>query len=140
MFTPVLHAESVRRLRVLSAFLLTVPEENFHLNSWASAENTLQELEQHACGTTACAVGWAATIPEFKALGLELHIHPEVSYPSFSGFEGMFAAQKFFGIPVETCDYLFLASRYFYGTTQNVSKRIDKVIKSLVAIEASYDR
>lgn len=42
----------LQRLRVLAAFLEQVPEERYDQNVWR---------DQHACGTVACALGWAGT-------------------------------------------------------------------------------
>lgn len=63
--------EGHRRLLVLAEFLETkVPASAFDLSDWN-------------CGTSACAVGWATTIPEFRLLGLRLrtdkgqsHLYP----------------------------------------------------------------
>lgn len=44
---------------VLAAFLRDLPAEKFDMVSWK-------------CGTTACAVGWAASLDHFKEQGLAL--------------------------------------------------------------------
>lgn len=59
------------RLRVLSKFLreFNTEEHKFEMNHWGIKE---PDTELYACGTAACAAGWATTIPEFKAEGLKL--------------------------------------------------------------------
>lgn len=62
-----IHAE---RLLRLAEFLETVPKERFDLSSWVGEDwGGKQDL---SCGTTACAMGWAATMPEFRELGLKI--------------------------------------------------------------------
>lgn len=52
------------RLLMLASFLERLPPERFNFRRWASEEDL------NSCGTTACALGWATTIPAFKELGL----------------------------------------------------------------------
>lgn len=59
-----------RRLLKLAAKLEKLPRKRFDYASivgygWKGAQNL-------SCGTTACAIGWAATMPEFRRLGLRL--------------------------------------------------------------------
>lgn len=58
------------RLLKLADFLETVPEGRFDFGHWAGEDwRGAQDL---SCGTSACAMGWAPSIPEFAALGLRL--------------------------------------------------------------------
>lgn len=41
----------------------------------------------HTCGTTACALGWAATMPYFKRLGLYLNYSEEVQGDEIAVFD-----------------------------------------------------
>lgn len=49
------------RLELLTKKLKSLRDEQFNLSVW-----------QSDCGTVACAIGWAATIPEFQELGLRM--------------------------------------------------------------------
>ncbi len=53
------------RLLRLADFLDTLPPSKFNYGTWA---DTL--TPEGTCGTTACALGWAAQMPEFRELGL----------------------------------------------------------------------
>ena len=58
------------RLLKLADFLDTVPPERFDYARWVG--ESWQGDPDLSCGTTACALGWASTIPEFRKLGLRL--------------------------------------------------------------------
>jgi hypothetical protein len=61
--------ESNRRLLLLADFLEKLPPERFNYGEWVGKDwGGKQDL---SCGTTACALGWACTMPEFQALGLK---------------------------------------------------------------------
>lgn len=47
-----------------------VPEEQFDYNQWVG--NDWGGRADLSCGTSACALGWATTIPSFRKLGLRL--------------------------------------------------------------------
>ncbi len=87
------------RLQVLADFLLTVPVEKFDLATWD-------------CGTTACAVGHACQIPEFKKAGLRLIGGSPKCSISFDGWYGRYAAQYFFDLTFKKIEDLFFADTY----------------------------
>lgn len=67
---PVSLAVGNRRLVKLAAFLEKLPRNRFDYSRFIGADwEGGQNLE---CGTTACALGWAATMPEFRRLGVRL--------------------------------------------------------------------
>lgn len=70
-----------KRLLKLAGFLEALPPKRFDYNAWVGDDWAgKQDL---SCGTTACALGWAATIPAFRKLGLQL-FKPESKYdPNF---------------------------------------------------------
>jgi hypothetical protein len=108
-------SESNRRLKVLAAYLRTVPESQFDLGSWVGED--WKGKPDLSCGTTACAVGWATTIPEFQQLGLRLYrSDPEYDMneasPEFEGLHSFTAVSCFFGIDVDKVNYLFMGHRY----------------------------
>lgn len=58
------------RLLLLASFLETLPEERFDYNHWVGKDwGGKSDL---SCQTTACALGWATTIPELADAGLML--------------------------------------------------------------------
>lgn len=71
---------------VLAAFLRDLPAEKFDMGSWK-------------CGTTACAVGWAASLEHFKAQGLTLEgFCPAMPDPELGiRLYGYLTAQELFG-------------------------------------------
>lgn len=61
------------------------------------------------CSTTACALGWATTIPEFHAAGLRVVGEQVIAYAEKSGYE---AAMMFFGLDRSTARYIFSTVLY----------------------------
>lgn len=59
---------SDRRLERLCKLLDELPRKRFHYDTWVGPE--WQGSPDLSCGTTACAGGWATTIPAFRRLGL----------------------------------------------------------------------
>jgi hypothetical protein len=113
---------SAYRLNVLANFLAyEVKKRKFHLDKWVdrtdhnfeTPREVIKSLQKKGCGTTACAVGWAATIPEFRELGLNLRFADwgiDVTYKDFDG--GSTAAMAFFKLSIEEVDELFMPSAY----------------------------
>lgn len=107
------------RLRLLAEILERAPDEQFDMNRWAvgvSAPPTRAELEGGVCGTSACALGWAAACFE----GLELESATAgarrnwcfVHRPGFSDFSSFQAGAEFFGISMRDAEYLFDPQNY----------------------------
>ena len=65
-----MNATHKRRLLKLADFLDTVPPKRFDFRYWVGS--TWKGKEDLSCGTTACALGWATTMPIFRRLGLRL--------------------------------------------------------------------
>lgn len=81
-----------QRLAKLARYMKTVDEDQFYLGNWIDGNyNNLPKLVDvvnaeirpghivtqevlHSCGTTACLLGHAATMPEFRKRGLKLII------------------------------------------------------------------
>lgn len=63
-------AVTVRRLLVLARFLEKLPPKRFDFEHWVG--HGWKGAQDLSCGTTACALGWAATMPYFRRLGLRL--------------------------------------------------------------------
>lgn len=92
-----------RRLLTLAKYLYQkVPDECFEMASYVRIgkyeiiqEDPTSLLLEHACGTAACAAGWAATIPSFRKDGFKLD---SIGNLNFSGAINGVAVQKFFNI------------------------------------------
>jgi len=87
------------RLIILADYLQTLPPENLDMHSWT-------------CGTAACAVGHACTLPEFKAEGFSLHTDSVCNYPALKltfheTLTGWNAVVKFFSLNRRAAYYLF---------------------------------
>jgi len=62
-------------LETLKEFLKSIPAERFNLLFWRNKSVKtglfISDMELYTdCGTSACAMGWAAALPEFKEAGL----------------------------------------------------------------------
>lgn len=138
---------NIQRLQALATFLRTVPQRHFDLQSWRSSadgdeEVTDADLASLHCGTTACAVGWACSLPEFQAQGLTWGTdenytggYPIFTLPDMPDYHsGWNAVEEFFDISYPTAEYLFSADEYpevYPGMATSataVADRIEKVI------------
>lgn len=63
-----------KRLLMLADYLETIPKKRFNLALWADGEfcGLSEEPSHDKCGTAACAMGWASTLPAFRKAGLTL--------------------------------------------------------------------
>lgn len=99
-------ATSDRRLLKLADFLDALPPGRFHYNRWVGAG--WQGAQDLSCGTTACALGWAAAMPTFRRLGLRLSWSDgfgKVKGPN--GSVDFNAAAEVFGISLQEAVFLF---------------------------------
>lgn len=111
----------INRLEKLYTFLGTVNPKKFDFSSWA--ESTSGKPDVNVCGTTACALGWAGSMPEFRKRGLKLEWDVSNYGPDdvvadasvilrdrhgMSIAEGEEAGAEFFGLTDEEADYLFI--------------------------------
>lgn len=89
-----MNATGKRRLLKLADFLETkVPLNRFDMCHFAGAVAD----GRPACGTSACAAGWAATIPSFRAVGFRLINSRTMGiYPGLGRARGWAALEKFF--------------------------------------------
>lgn len=117
--TPEQNAESARRLEVLASKLDTVPDVRFNYRRWVGSD--WRGKLDLSCGTTACALGWATTIPEFVALGLRLgcdaegegYVHMEGEAPDTD--TPFVAAREVFLLTGGEADFLFTPGEYLDG-------------------------
>jgi len=109
---------SNRRLLKLADFLQNeVKSEKFDLATFATLE---ADTLKHGCGTTACAVGWACSIPSFKKAGLKLfnftstrdarnHVQMGIQFKDKNRWR---AVTLFFGIEENEAYHLFDPAHY----------------------------
>lgn len=110
----------INRLEKLYAFLGTVEPEKFDFSIWATANgDTAVVPKLNACGTTACALGWAGSMPEFRKRGLKLiwdkdHPNSHVMFTDRDGerYFGEIAGEAFFGLTENEAYHLFIPESY----------------------------
>lgn len=103
------------RLTILADHLRTVDPEGFDLTDWR-------------CGTVACAVGHACTIPEFQAAGLGLSGYSGT--PEYGSLLSWAAVRVFFGLTFEQAHSLFDSGHYPDRTgPDNVADSIDAFVR-----------
>lgn len=109
-----------------------VPKNTFNLEAWVRNDGWNEEegtfdrdreaanatiLEKNpgahaSCGTTACAFGWAPSVPELANAGLKLVRYGNSFVPRYEGKESFDAAQLLFGIPVRVAEHFFDPEHY----------------------------
>jgi len=118
---------AVRRLTKLADYMDALPPEarrHFDMTHWLG-HGRKHTLEQHgfksgqpirsaesllSCGTSACAAGWASTIPSFRRLGFRIEVDlddPFGGKPVYCGLEENQALSRFFDIQRESVNELF---------------------------------
>lgn len=114
-----------RRLLKLAAFLRTLPRERFDYTSWVG--NGWEGAQDLSCGTTGCALGWAATMPAFRRLGL--HLGPDAA-PRLGRKMPMESARLLFGLSGEEYS-LFVPENSMENaaTPKYVARKIERFVK-----------
>jgi hypothetical protein len=64
-----------KRLLMLATKLGRVKPERFDYSRWVGED--WEGNDDLSCGTTACALGWATTMPQFRKLGLKMYFFGE---------------------------------------------------------------
>jgi hypothetical protein len=121
-------ATSARRLLKLAAFLEKLPDNRFDYGLWVGP-NWKGDAD-FLCGTTACALGWATTMPEFRSLGLVMD-RVRVVKDEKTGKYGHQAAVRVFGLTANESDYLFTPRKPLYGDLSDFSCSLPIVDKNL---------
>ena len=134
----------LKRLERLAIFLRALPRKRFDYNRWVGRDwKGSQDL---SCGTKACALGWAATIPSFRREGLclinnswkdygELVGEAEVGLRNmktgrFASSFSMSSGAIFFGIDTSDAMYLFAPNiNEDEMTPKQVAKKIEKFVR-----------
>ena len=99
--------------------------KRFNMGVWVS---------KWSCGTTACAIGYAAQDDWFIDRGfyLEADTMSGTSKPAYFDFRDFGAVTEFFAIDLYQANYLFLGTCYKGGydlTAEVVKERINNVLK-----------
>lgn len=135
-----------KRLQILRDCLKTeVKPKLFNMSQWAI------EIEKGrpACGTSACALGWATAIPAFAKAGLRLtQTRDSDKYVTIRGMRhrdrgydenptyrrSIRTAERFFDITTKQAEYLFAEDVYGRGkpALYRAIRRLDNVIAGKV--------
>lgn len=141
----------------LADFLETIPSKKFDMAGWMYSKKLKSEdfkviktlpnhlhyygtyqdavvVEPLHCKTAGCALGWAATMPEFKKRGLKLVGEsdrplalPTIITKDGSVYSGFEVAEKLFGISMSSAEFLFTCHR-----TRNTPKAVAKRLRTFV--------
>ena len=92
---------AIRRLTKLANYMARLPkraEKHFDIRE-AGPEENVTKAQLLKCGSSACAMGWAATIPSFKKAGWTSGwLHEE----EFFAINGTQARELFYDMSIET--------------------------------------
>lgn len=115
------------RLRRLAKFLLALLPELFDFGTWVERK-TWKGLPDLSCGTTACALGWAAAMPEFRALGvclvrpLDMGDLEEPFHIDGKQSDYLDVSRLLFGLTDDESEYLFTPYCPFYDGYERVTE------------------
>jgi hypothetical protein len=131
-------ATSNARLLKLAAFLEKLPRKRFDYGKWARWDSTdAADLSgAPSCGTAACALGWATTMPAFRRLGLYMNSPGNIwAIPAVRGTKryGIDAARRIFGISGSDAMRLFVAGEFNGLSVDATAKQVAKHIRKFVA-------
>lgn len=116
------------RLFVLARFLSLLRDDRFDLKHWRSDDFDVKD-----CGTTACAGGWATTLPSFRRAGLKFTHDVDFGLtPTFQDKIGYFALEDFFNINNSISFAFFCPEKYVSSSTppKRVAQRITTYLKT----------
>src|SRR5579859_756616 len=110
-----------------------VQDDDFSIATWAGSIKRPWNGNSNLCGTVACIIGHATTIPEFQELGFRLKkfLDSSGNYTAeiyFNGYHGRYAIVKFLDMPYDDVEYLFYMSEYpnkMNASREEVISRID---------------
>lgn len=105
------------RLRKLADHLDTVAPEKFDLSNWS-------------CGTTACAVGHACTMPEFQMEGLSTSLNTWGRFPKYLEYDSWDAVEAFFDLTHHQARYMF--ADWCYPSDEQSPSHVAARVRSMV--------
>lgn len=117
----------------------TVKPERFNLSQWVEDRAEPQGLFIRAlrkiglidpvCGTSACAIGYAASNKWFRGRGFRLmSTDGRGFYPFYKGYTGFSAVAIFFNIDHDSAWHLFHPESYQSSTPKDVADRIRRFV------------
>lgn len=126
-----------KRLRILRDFLRRHADElAIDMGCWADGIRD----GRPACGSAACAIGWASTIPSFRRDGFRLRdMTGEMVMPIYGDARNWAAVERFFDVDVETANYMFSPNSDDYDlyvgapAARACADRIDNVLTGRTA-------
>lgn len=133
-----------KRLLRLAKLLRSVPRKRFDMTIWANGVLCGRPNEtKRRCSTSACALGWATTIPSFNKAGLRQTVATgseelQICYRDYSGYS---AATAFFLITHVAAYWLFSPVDCLAKLSreqeapQQTADRIEQFVKSGVVPE-----
>lgn len=120
-----------RRLLKLAALLRSLPRKRFDYSKWVGED--WKGAQNLSCGTTACALGWATTIPSLRRVGLRMQQDSMGGYVVLDGInssDSWEAGAKVFSLSMEESEYLFtLDSDEDKSTPKQAARKIENFVK-----------
>ncbi len=118
-----------RLITLRNHLLNNVQDSKFYLEYWIGNNDTPWDGEMNlSCGTTACAMGHAALIPEFQALGLSLkRVSRNGGTVTYDGMTQFSAVACFLDISIREADYLFNPEDYLNDARTTRMEVIDRI-------------
>jgi len=111
---------AVRRLTKLADYMDGLPREankHFYMGDWfihggehqhRFSKRAITRRDLEFCGTSACAMGWAATIPAFRKAGLSVAPNGNLLLAGYQPKGSLFEiTDRFFDIEREHSEHLF---------------------------------
>jgi hypothetical protein len=131
----------IDRLEKLYNFLGTIKPSKFYFGAWGTTDS-VSSITSHmnVCGTTACALGWAGSIPEFRKRGLklvwdEVRLEAWVEYKDSKGNEYVSedAGAEFFGLTDAEAYKLFIPDDLAgFGTDDMPLSQYRKLLRKFI--------
>lgn len=116
------------RLTILAEFLEKGEfPGRFDMSVWADQWTN----DQPMCGTSACAAGWAATIPAFREAGYHLS---EYGSPAYKTSRSYAALQYFFGLTPWDVRHIFSPGYYPAKETPILPVTVARRIRELLEL------
>lgn len=129
-------ATSKRRLMALAKLLRGLPRRRFYYACWVGLN--WEGKANLSCGTSACALGWATTMPALRREGLRLVRSSRGGIVRLGSREGIHAGARAFGISAREATFLFIPGQLMDGqwapwsgaTNKEVAKHIESFVKA----------
>lgn len=114
---------NIELLREAYAIIDGIPDNRFNLRDFAKNVDA-KPISPSRCGTVACAAGWLAMHPTFKAMGLGLSADGELKYPGFSCAAWSYILGKIFDCGYDEALHLFRPRTYAELDSPKTDKQV----------------